>query len=105
MWAPLRKCANVTSASPLRVADEAFPIPESCVGQPGPRRAEANRRGRKQTLEEAGLEVFAAIVPGDAEQVVARAAQEQGIVPLVKGAYATRRCAWTFATPQPPWIG
>ncbi len=32
--------------------------------------------------------MFAAIVPGDAEQVVARAAQEQGIVPLVMGAYA-----------------
>ncbi|MBA3033437.1 MAG: universal stress protein [Gammaproteobacteria bacterium] len=42
----------------------------------------------KRTLEEAGFEAPAAIVPGDAEQVIARAVQEHEIDLLIMGAYA-----------------
>lgn len=42
----------------------------------------------KKTLEDAGFEASAAIVPGDAEQLIARAVQEQEIDVLIMGAYA-----------------
>jgi nucleotide-binding universal stress UspA family protein len=42
----------------------------------------------RKTLEDAGFEAPAAIVPGDAEQVIARAVQEQGVDLLIMGAYA-----------------
>ncbi|MCF8179478.1 MAG: universal stress protein [Sulfuritalea sp.] len=42
----------------------------------------------QKTLEKAGFEAPTAIVPGDAEQVIARAVQDQAIDILIMGAYA-----------------
>lgn len=42
----------------------------------------------RQTLEAAGFEAPAALVPGDAEHVIARTVKDQGIDLLIMGAYA-----------------
>ncbi|MFK7964294.1 MAG: universal stress protein [Burkholderiaceae bacterium] len=42
----------------------------------------------RRTLEEAGFEAPASLVPGDAESIIARAVKEQGIDLLIMGAYA-----------------
>ncbi|MEZ5738132.1 MAG: universal stress protein [Burkholderiaceae bacterium] len=42
----------------------------------------------RQRLEQAGFEVEASLIPGDAEHIVARQVQERGIDLLVMGAYA-----------------
>jgi nucleotide-binding universal stress UspA family protein len=52
--------------------------------QKGPRQLE----WAKTTLEATGLEVFASLIPGDAERVIAKAIREQGIDMLIMGAYS-----------------
>lgn len=42
----------------------------------------------KTTLEAAGFDAPAALIPGDAESIIARAVREQGIDILIMGAYA-----------------
>ena len=42
----------------------------------------------RKTLEEAGFEAPASLVPGDAESIIARTVKEQGIDLLIMGAYA-----------------
>jgi nucleotide-binding universal stress UspA family protein len=42
----------------------------------------------KKTVEAAGFEVVAALVPGDAESVIAKAVRDQSIDLLVMGAYS-----------------
>ncbi len=42
----------------------------------------------KQTLERAGFEAPAALVPGDAERIIARTVLEQNIDVLIMGAYS-----------------
>ena len=42
----------------------------------------------KTTLEAAGFEVTASLIPGDAESVIAKAVREQGINMLIMGAYS-----------------
>jgi len=79
-----RKGVELVAGSPLL---RGLPCHLLMSGSPvhdGPKQLDA----AKQTLEEAGFEVSAAIVPGDAEHVIARAVQEQGIDLLVMGAYA-----------------
>ena len=42
----------------------------------------------KKTLESAGFEVLASLIPGDAESIIAKAVREQGIDILIMGSYA-----------------
>lgn len=79
-----RKGVELVAGSPLL---RGLPCHLLMSGSPvhdGPKQIDA----AKQTLAEAGFDVSAAIVPGDAEHVIARAVQEQGIDLLVMGAYA-----------------
>lgn len=78
-----RRGVETVAASPLL---RGLPIHLLMSGKPrqdGPRQLEWARG----TLEQAGFEVEAALVPGDAESIIARAVLDRGIDLLVMGAY------------------
>lgn len=58
--------------------------PEGKETQQAPQQLEWART----TLEVAGFEVFASLIPGDAERVIARAIRDQYIDMLIMGAYS-----------------
>lgn len=79
-----RRGVEMVAASPLF---RGLPIHLLMSGEPrkdGPRQLE----WAKTTLEEGGLEVEAALIPGDAESIIARSIQEQAIDLLIMGAYS-----------------
>jgi nucleotide-binding universal stress UspA family protein len=79
----MRRGIETVAASPLL---RGLPIHVLMSGKPrqdGPRQLEWARG----TLEQAGFEVETAIVPGDAESIIARTVLDRGIDLLVMGAY------------------
>lgn len=79
-----RKGVEMVAASPLFQGLPCHLLMSGSPGQDGTKQIE----WAQKTLEDAGFEALAAIVPGDAEQVIAHAVREQEIDILVMGAYA-----------------
>ncbi len=79
-----RQGVEMVAASPLFRGLPCHLLMSGRATQDGPKQMD----WAKKTLENAGFEAPAAIVPGDAEQVIARAVQDQTIDILIMGAYA-----------------
>ena len=79
-----RKGVEMVAASPLF---RGLPVHLLMSGQEshdGPKQVE----WAKTTLEATGFEVFASLIPGDAERIIAKAIREQSIDMLIMGAYS-----------------
>jgi nucleotide-binding universal stress UspA family protein len=78
-----RKGVEMVAASPLLRGLPCHLLMSGKESLDAPRQLEWARK----TLEAAGFEAPAALVPGDAEHVIAKAVREQGIDLLIMGAY------------------
>jgi nucleotide-binding universal stress UspA family protein len=79
-----RRGVEMVAASPLFRGLPVYLLMSGKESQEGPRQLE----WAKTTLEASGFEVFASLIPGDAERVIAKAICEQGIDMLIMGAYS-----------------
>jgi nucleotide-binding universal stress UspA family protein len=79
-----RRGVEMVAASPLF---KGLPVHLLMSGRPG-REAPKKLEWARQTLEAAGFDAPASLVPGDAERVIARAVQDHDIDILIMGAYS-----------------
>ena len=79
-----RRGVEMVAASPLFRGLPVHLLMSGKESQDGPKQLE----WAKTTLEATGFEVFALLIPGDAERVIAKAVHEQGIDMLIMGAYS-----------------